>query len=180
VKLDLKSVLGAGPEILDATRCAPEDTTEQPAPRPPSEPPRPRVPKAAAAVRPAPSPPLPPAPLRSRVAVSVPGDLLDAVRLHAEASEQYVTDVVLEAITRHGPNAVARAQARLATRARPARRATRQRNVRHPTLIVLYLSDDERQEVDDACASANLTRSAFVAEVLAEFTQAVPPRPLQG
>jgi uncharacterized protein (DUF1778 family) len=173
VKLDLKSVLGAGPDLRDAATEATEATeftTEQPAPRPPSEPPRPRAPKAAAAVRPAPSPP---PPFRSRVAVSVPGDLLDAARRHAEASEEYVTDVVLEAITRHGPNAVTRAQARLATRARPARRATRQRNVRHPTLIVLYLSHDERQEIDDACASANLTRSAFVAEVLAEFTQAL-------
>jgi hypothetical protein len=165
MKLDLKAVLGAGPAVdtpvplstpkpPGSSRPVPTSLPADAEPaRLPSKPPRsPATPKPAS---------------RERVAVNVPGELLDFVRNQAACDGDYLTDVVLEALARHGSTVLQAAKDRVALRARPPRRSARQRGVKHPTLLVLYLSGVERRELDDAAAGAFMTRSAFVAELLA-------------
>jgi uncharacterized protein (DUF1778 family) len=175
VKLDLKAVLGAGPPTDAPAAIAPPQAKAAAKPSddgPSFLPPRP------SATSPADSEPARPNPKpvrsgsaakpnsRERVAVNVPGDLLDFVRSQAANEGDYLTDVVLEALARHGQAVVQRSKDRVALRARPPRRSARQRGVKHPTLLVLYLSTTERSELDEAANSAFMTRSAFVAELL--------------
>jgi hypothetical protein len=166
VKLDLKAVLGAGPPADAPAHTAPPAT-----PGPASAPPTPAVTEEPDAVGKASLPKLArptntkPA-SRERVAVNVPGELLDFVRTRAADDGDYLTDVVLEALARHGGAVVQAAKDKIALRARPPRRSARQRAVKHPTLLVLYLSGAERRELDEAASSALMTRSAFVAELL--------------
>jgi hypothetical protein len=166
VKLDLKAVLGAGPPVDAPAKPVPPATTQRlqapsaagstkrTEPGQPTDRPKPdRLPTAKPTAR-------------ERVAVNVPGELVDFARLQAAHGGDYLTDVVLEALAQYGPGVVQRAQDRIAARGRPPRRSARQRGVKYPTLLVLYLSGAERRELDEAATSATMTRSAFVAELL--------------
>ncbi len=79
---------------------------------------------------------------------------------------EYLTDIVLEAVHHHGPSIVQMSRDRLSNRLVATRRVSRQRNVIHPTLMILFVSVDEGAALDRQALDAQMTRSAFVATAL--------------
>lgn len=86
----------------------------------------------------------------------------------------YLTEIVLEAYATHHRHVAGDAARRRSTVAGLPERQRRQRNVKYPTLLVAYLSAQERAIIDGAAAEAQLTRSAYVTRLLQAFTGAGP------
>ncbi len=159
MKLDLASLLGAGPSLSDQwppdERAAPRALAPSPrgTSRPASSASRSHKVDAKSANR-------------TRLAVTLPAVLADAARELSATTGEYLTDIVLEAVHHHGPSIVQMSRDRLANRLVATRRVSRQRNVIHPTLMILFVSVDEGAALDRQALDAQMTRSAFVATAL--------------
>lgn len=102
-----------------------------------------------------------------KVMHSVPGDALSALRRVALRTGRTNTDIVLECLVRHSASIQAEqadtAQlSALERRVRTRRRRDRQR----ASQLTLYLTPDERHEVDTIAQAAGMNRSRLVTEAL--------------
>jgi hypothetical protein len=99
-----------------------------------------------------------------RVSLNVPAALVEAARRRADAEAVYLADVVVDALATHAVTVEAAVTARPV--ARRVGRPRRQRDVHHPTQLVVALTADERALLDGGAARCGLTRSAFATAVL--------------
>lgn len=112
----------------------------------------------------APAPAAPTAGAVKRVSLNVPAELVEAARVRAETHGVYLADVVVDALTTAADTVVAAMRSRPV--ARRAGRPRRQRDVHHPTQLVVALTPEERSQLDGGAERCGLTRSAFATAVL--------------
>lgn len=93
---------------------------------------------------------------RKHVGLTVPRPVKDEMRRAAEVLDWSVGDWVLAAAAEHGPRLLA-ALGSVEVRRRPS--------VEDAAFTALYLTPDERDELDDQARAARLNRSAFVTAV---------------
>lgn len=101
---------------------------------------------------------------KRKVAVSVPQRVYDRLRHHAEATNAWMTDVVLSCLDQQRDRLTAEHGAGPSSGlSRPPRKANRgQRS----TQLFLYMTTHELEQVDQIAADLRLSRSRLVAEAI--------------
>lgn len=115
-----------------------------------------------------------PSPARKRkVAVSVPQRVYDRLRDHAEATNAWMTDVVLRCLDRQREHLTAEhGGGPSGGLSRPPRKANRgQRS----TQLFLYMTTHELEQVDQIAADLSLSRSRLIAEAIDAELADEPP-----
>lgn len=122
-----------------------------------------------AAARPKPATKVTKATKAGKVMLSVPGDALSALRDTAQSTGKTNTDIVLECLVAHGEAIQAHADQTNASELTALQRRVRasaRRDRPRAGQLSLYLTPDERAEVDDMAGAAGMNRSQLITEAL--------------